>query len=83
VSKRNDQQIEVNLEAAFDRYNRAVIMGMEPTSVLFIEALEAEGLRLSLAASEAPESREPAQDGSIPVGRPRGHLVPRRARALF
>lgn len=83
MSKRNDQQIEVSLEAAFDRYNRAVIMGMEPTSVLFIEALEAEGLRLSLAASEAPESREPAQVGSVPVARRAGRLVPRRARALF
>ena len=83
MSKRNDRQIEVNLEAAFDRYNRAVIMGMEPTSVLFIEALEAEGLRLTLAAPEAAKSGEPVQSGSIPVGRRAGRLVPRRARALF
>jgi hypothetical protein len=46
-----DRLIEARVEAAFDRYNRAVMSGVEPTPGLFIEALEAEGLRL-LPASQ-------------------------------
>ena len=34
------------VEAAFDRFNRAAIAGVEPKASVFIEALEAEGLSL-------------------------------------
>ena len=82
--------IEVRLEAAFDRYNRAAMAGIEPTLELFVEALEAEGLALSLAASEpgastAPAgdvSEEPVRAGSIPVGRRLESLLARRVRGL-
>ena len=45
-----DRLIEARVEAAFDRYNRAVLSGLEPTPALFLESLEAEGLRLMSAA---------------------------------
>ena len=47
---KQDRLIEARVEAAFDRYNRAVMSGVEPTPELFIESLEAEGLRLLPAA---------------------------------
>ncbi len=34
------------VEAAFDRFNRAAIAGVEPKASVFIEALEAEGLSI-------------------------------------
>lgn len=90
MSERDPRSIEVRLESAFDRYNRAVIAGVEPTPGLFIEALEAEGLWLSLSAPlvrdatpEPLEPAEPVQGGSVPAARRAGRLVPRRARALF
>jgi hypothetical protein len=46
VRARQARQIEAIVEAAFDRYNRAILSNVEPTAGLFIESLEAEGLRL-------------------------------------
>jgi hypothetical protein len=39
-------EVEHRVEAAFDRFNRAVMIGLEATPALFVEALEAEGLHL-------------------------------------
>jgi hypothetical protein len=66
VSDHDPRPLEVRLEAAFDRFNRAAMLGMEPTPVLFLEALEAEGLRLQLTApdvssAEGSESEEHAR----------------------
>lgn len=80
VSDHDPRPLEVRLEAAFDRFNRAAMLGMEPTPVLFLEALEAEGLRLELTtgdvasvdASETDEEARRADD-----------LVPGRSRARF
>jgi hypothetical protein len=91
MSQRTDPTIEVKLEAAFDRYNRAVITGMEPTPALFMEALEAEGLSLSLMGPEsadATSARRRASDRSarpttLPVGRRAQGLLARRVRGLF
>ena len=44
--------VERRLEAAFERYNLQALSGAQPTVALFIEALGAEGLRLSLKAEE-------------------------------
>ena len=91
MSEDDPRPIETRLESAFDRYNRAVIAGMEPTAGLFIEALQAEGLRLSLSGHGALdavpavplESEEPARGGSVPSAPGAGRLVPRRVRALL
>lgn len=40
-------ELERRLEAAFDRYNRAALAGIEPTLARFLDALEAEGLQVS------------------------------------
>ena len=80
MSEQDPRPIEARLEAAFDRFNRAAIAGMEPTPVLFIEALEAEGLHLTLTLPEplevtdaqTPGTEEPAARGrpivSCPIG---------------
>ena len=58
------------LEAVFDRYNRAVMAGLPPTTQLFVEALAAEGLRLSplipLEPTRKPSTwlRWPSKSGS-------------------
>lgn len=91
MTDRDPRPIDARLEAAFDRYNRAAMAGLEPTPGLFIEALEAEGLSISIATSEpanaAAESLEAAQPeprpGSIPAHRSTEGLVPRRVRGLF
>ena len=58
--------IEVRLEAAFDRFNRAGVAGIEPTLALFMDALEAEGLRLSLSEPEPdPGDRQTATPSII------------------
>lgn len=44
-------ELEHRLAAAFDRYNRAALAGIEPTLPRFIDALEAEGLQVSPATS--------------------------------
>ena len=59
--------IEVRVEAAFDRFNRAVILGMEPSPVLFMEALEAEGVSLSLAVPDTLEITSPEAPGALPT----------------
>ena len=56
--------IEVRLEAAFDRFNRAGVAGIEPTLALFMDALEAEGLRLSLSEPD-PGDRQTATPSII------------------
>ncbi len=66
MSDHDPRPIEVRLEAAFDRFNRAAMLGMEPTPVLFLEALEAEGLRLQLttpdvATVQDSQTKEPAR----------------------
>jgi hypothetical protein len=90
VSEVEARLIEVRLEAAFDRYNRAAISGVEPTLELFVEALRAEGLALSLAATRtsAPTARagnkpeKRARAGSVPVGRRLEGVLARRVRGL-
>jgi hypothetical protein len=79
-----DLLIQARLEAAFDRFNRAVISGMEPTPALFLDALQAEGLELSLAAPVAARDTLPVE-GPVRAGRApwtarARDLVPRRAR---
>jgi hypothetical protein len=76
VSKQDSRPVEARLEAAFDRFNRAVILGMEPTPVMFMDALEAEGLQLRLTVPET-------LDDPAAAAAPRTKLTPRRARALF
>ena len=92
LSDHDPRPIEARLEAAFDRFNRAAITGMEPTPVLFIEALEAEGLHLSLAVPETLGVTTPEAAGAVgpkrtkaaaPAGRRADGLVPGRVRALF
>ena len=66
MSDHDPRPIEVRLEAAFDRFNRAAMLGMEPTPMLFLEALDAEGLRLQLttpdvASAEVSKVEEPAR----------------------
>lgn len=76
VSEHDSRPIEVRLEAAFDRFNRAVILGMEPTPLLFMEALEAEGLQLSLTVPDTvddPAATAPRAD----------RIGPGQVRALF
>ena len=90
MTDRDPRPIDARLEAAFDRYNRAAMAGLEPTPGLFIEALEAEGLSLSIATAtpaDAGTDVETAQPeprpGSIPLHRSSERLVPRRVRGLF
>jgi hypothetical protein len=75
VSEHDSRPIEVRLEAAFDRFNRAVILGMEPTPLLFMEALEAEGLQLSLKVPDTVDDSAAARRAD--------QIVPGRVRALF
>lgn len=49
-------ELERRLEAAFDRYNRAAITGIEPTLELFLDALETEGLQLSPTTSKIDDT---------------------------
>jgi len=92
VSEHDPRPIEARLEAAFDRFNRAAITGMEPTPALFMEALEAEGLRLSLTVTEAldvqpspiPGTEMPARADPAPAAERRtDRLVPGPSRAQF
>jgi len=91
VTDEDTRPIEVRVEAAFDRFNRAVLVGMEPSPVLFMEALEAEGVRLSLAvpdtlarrSSDVPGTEVPARAGSVSAGGRAGRFVPGRVRAQF
>jgi len=92
ASQDDSRPIEVRVEAAFDRFNRAVMLGMEPSPLLFTEALEAEGLRLSLtspegaldiASSAAPGTKVPAPSDTVAAGRRADDLVPGRNRAPF
>ena len=78
------------MEAAFDRYNRAILSNLEPTVGLFIESLEAEGLRLSVERRRRPspiqgieDRRRPIEDRRQPVaaGRSDG-LISRQIRGL-
>ena len=77
MTRRDAAQIEAGVEAAFDRYNRAVLSGVEPTAARFIESLEAEGLSLSLSRHRADETEpvqrrtadQPSRNGALPVGR--------------
>jgi hypothetical protein len=84
---RPDQLIEERVQAAFDRYNRAVLSGVEPTPELFIESLEAEGLRLLPAAQ--PVYRMGTVDRRVAERRrsggsrqPVGSLLTRRLKGL-
>jgi hypothetical protein len=90
MTDRDPRPIDARLEAAFDRYNRAAMAGLEPSPGLFIEALEAEGLSLSIAPAapaDAAKDVETAQPdpstGSVPVHRSSERLIPRRVRGLF
>jgi len=80
--------IRTRLEAAFDRYNRAAISGVEPTLELFVEALQAEGLALSATKTTAPmaragnKSEKKARAGSVRVGRRLEGVLARRVRGL-
>lgn len=56
MSRTEARRIHARLEAAFDRYNLAALDGAEPTMALFIEALEAEGLELSLRGASPVEA---------------------------
>ena len=78
------------MEAAFDRYNRAILSDVEPTVGLFIESLEAEGLRLSVERRRRrsplrgiQDRRRPVEDRRQPVaaGRSEG-LISRQMRGL-
>ena len=89
VGRREAQLIEARLEAAFDRFNRAAMAGVDPTPASFITSLEAEGLRLNLATETAtvpfPDRRSPAnaaRAGSISFGRRAGDVIGRRVRGL-
>ena len=82
-----DRLIEAKVEAAFDRYNRAVMSGQEPTPELFIESLEAEGLRLTPSAQ--PTYRMGTVDRRVAERRrsgasrqPVGSLLTRRLKGL-
>ncbi len=75
------------MEAAFDRYNRAILSNVEPTVDLFIESLEAEGLRLLVERRRGPShSQGPAphvEDRRRPVAAGRsGGLTSRQVRGL-
>lgn len=83
MSEHDPRPIEARLEAAFDRFNRAAITGMEPTPVLFIEALEAEGLSVSLTVPETVDVTTPQKTGTEESARRADRLVPGRVRALF
>jgi hypothetical protein len=91
VTDEDNRPLEVRVEAAFDRFNRAVILGMEPSAVLFMEALETEGVRISLAVSDslerkapdAPGTKAPARAGSAAAGGGAARFVPGRVRAQF
>lgn len=90
VSDRDPRVIEVKLEAAFDRYTRAVMSGLEPTPALFIESLETEGLSLSLsltgavatAADDSRDSERPKRAKSIPIRRRAEGLLSRHVKGL-
>ncbi len=73
-----DRQVESRLQAAFDRFNRSVIGGQEPTPALFLEALHDEGLQLSLAGSPAE-----AIDAGAPSDSSRRATVAGRAQRLL
>ena len=82
-----DRHLEDRVQAAFDRYNRAVLSGLEPTPALFIEALESEGLRLLPAAQ--PTYRMGTVDRRVAERRrsggsrqPVGSLLTRRLKGL-
>ena len=78
--------IEAKLEAAFDRYSLAVLSGTEPTSGLFIESLQSEGLILSLslsrASASAPDDRRATRQedriGPMAFGRRAADLLAQR-----
>ena len=90
MSDRDPRVIEAKLEAAFDRYTRAVMSGLEPTPALFIEALENEGLSLSISAAgtldTAPEdgrgTQRPGRTKSIPIRRRAEGLLSRHVKGL-
>jgi hypothetical protein len=92
MTGRDQRSLEDRLQAAFDRYNRAVMSGLDPALSTFIEALEAEGLRLDVAgheAAEASQTRAPVpQAGSsdrrslMRFGRRAGDRLPDRVRGL-
>lgn len=71
------------MEAAFDRYSRAILSGVEPTAGLFIESLEAEGISLSLEPRRGPSRNRGPEAGvddrpdPVPAG-----LVSRQIRGL-
>ena len=89
MKERDARLIEAKVEAAFDRYNRAVLSGLEPTPGRFVDSLEAEGLSLSIssatAVQKAPEQTRSAgwqvRGASTFFGRRAGDLVERRIRS--
>ena len=89
MSDRDSGLLEAKVEAAFDRYTRAVLSGLDPTPALFIDSLEAEGLRLSYSApspyANGAGDRRVAERraASIPVGRRADGLLSGRLRGLF
>jgi hypothetical protein len=91
VNDRDARLIEVKLEAAFDRYSRAVLSGLEPTPALFIESLEAESLSLSLsmpvvvetAPNDLRTSGRPTRAASVSLGRRAEGLLAQRVRGLL
>ena len=89
MSDRDPRVLEVKLEKAFDRYTRAVMSGLEPTPALFIEALENEGLSLSISTAgtiETPEegrgTERPARAKSIPIRRRAEGLLSRHVKGV-
>ena len=84
---RQGRHLEAIVEAAFDRYNRAILSDLEPTVGLFIESLEAEGLRLLPERRQGPSHDHglapDVEDRRRPVaaGRSAG-LISRQVRGL-
>lgn len=83
MSDRDRREIEARLQAAFDRFNGAVIGGEEPTPSLFLRALDAEGLELSVTGSHVESADQAATAGrrgrAAWAGRAQD-LIPGRAR---
>lgn len=81
-----DGDLESRVEAAFERFNRAVLAGAEPKSGLFIESLEAEGVRLSLdqlrrlepATNQASATPKSSREGAAASRGRAGALLARR-----
>jgi hypothetical protein len=83
VRARHARQIEALVEAAFDRYNRAFMSDVEPTVGLFLESLEAEGLRLSAERRRRPSVIQPIEDRRQPIEDRRQPVAARRSEGLI